>query len=220
MISKLKSYNEEIFNSYLKLERIEELSSPLLVSSKRFLNIIKKNPIMYIGQETYEWINYNKDINDISLDTIEDSYDNFLIDYQTSKSIFWQFIKGIINSNYSDIASNVVWINTLIVGNRYSKGHPIVDDKIKNLSLSYLLFLYEYFEPSIVVNVSGNCNPYYEITRLFLEKINSNIKDLYPTSDKPIIIDNNSNIVWTYHPRQLRYRKEFNNAVNEIRKLN
>ena len=175
---------------------------------------------MYIGQETYEWINYNKNNSDINLDDIENRYDEFIIDYKTSKSIFWQFIKSVINSDYSDIANNIVWTNTLIVGKRYSKGSPRVDDKIKNLSLEYLLFLYEYFEPSIVVNVSGNSNPYYEITRLFLEKINSNIKDLYPTSDKPIIIDNNSNIVWTYHPRQLRYKKEFNNAVEKIRKLN
>ena len=82
MTCSLKSYNEELFDNYLKLDNSEELSSPLLVSSKRFLNNIKKNPIMFIGQETNGWVNYNKDNSSITVDEIENSYDDFLIDYK------------------------------------------------------------------------------------------------------------------------------------------
>ena len=218
MTYSLKSYNEELFDSYLKLDNKEELSSPLLVSSKRFLGNIKKNPIMFIGQETNGWVNYDKDNSLITVDEIEDSYDDFLINYKTSKTIFWQFIRDIVGS-YDEISSNVVWTNTLIVGNRYSKGHPVLDSKIKNLSLNYLLFLYEYFEPSIVINVSGNTNPYYKVTNEFLSKIDSSIKDSYPSKDNNIIIDAEKSIVWTYHPMKLRLENKFDENVNKIRKL-
>ena len=216
MIYSLKSYNEEVFDSYLKLDNKDVLSSPLLVSSKRFLSNIKKHPIMYIGQETNGWVNYNKD--NVSLDDIENSYDDFLIDYKTSKTTFWQFIRAIVGS-YDDIASNVIWTNTLIVGNRYSKGSPEFNNKIKNLSLNYLLFLYEYFEPSIVVDVSGNTNPYYKVTKEFLYKIDSNIKDSYPSKDNSIIMDIDNSIVWTYHPIKLRLDNKFDESINKIRKL-
>ena len=216
MTYSLKSYNQELFDSYLKLDNIKDLSSPLLVSSKRFLGNIKKNPIMYIGQETNGWVNYDKD--NVSLDDIENSYDDFLIDYKTSKTAFWQFIKDIVGS-YDEIASNVVWTNTLVVGNRYSKGSPEFNNKIKNLSLNYLLFLYEYFEPSIIINVSGNTSPYYKVTRDFLSIISSNIKDIYPNKNESMVIDTDKSIIWTYHPMRLRLDNNFDENINKIRKL-
>ena len=170
---------------------------------------------MYIGQETNGWVNYYND--NASLDDIEKSYDNFMINRCTSKSTFWRFLKNCIKDDYENFYKSIVWCNTLIVGKRYEKGSPNLDDDMKKMSLEYLLFLYEYYKPSAIINVSGNCNPYYDITRAFLDNIGSNIND-YPTKDNYLITDENKNIMWTYHPLKLSYMKKFNDTSNKIYK--
>ena len=183
----LREFNEKTYKKYIKLENIEDLACPNLVSSKKFLDNIRKNPILYIGQETNGWVNGN--IVDINIDNIEDAYDNFLINHHTSKTIFWRFLKECIKEDYSNFYKNIVWSNTILIGKRYSKGHPIVNEDIKNLSLKNLLFLYEYFEPSAIINVSGNTNPYYDITNDFLKKIGSKLENKWPNKDNHLLID-------------------------------
>lgn len=210
----LRIYNETIYDKYKSLDNIEDLSSPLLVSSKRYIENVKQNPIMYIGQETNGWV--NEDNNAIhSIDEIENHYDDFLLDYNTSKSIYWQFIKDVLSTDYKNISKNIVWINTLLCGNRFSKGHPEINKELKKISLQNLLFLYEYFKPSYIINVSGSNNPYYDITNEFLHEIG--IKMDYPSSSNPVII--NDNYIWTYHPNYLRKSSKEEIVKDKIKSL-
>lgn len=219
-MNKLRNFNEEIFEEYMNLENKDKLSCPNLVSSKRFLENIKKHPVLYIGQETNGWVNYDKDFdyNNISLDKIEDTYDNFLIDYHTSKSTFWNFLKKCLKEDYSSFHKNIVWCNTLLMGKRFDKGHPEVDYNLYELSIQYLLFLYDYFEPSAIINVSGNSNPYYNITNDFLQIINSNLQNIWPTNTNNVLIDSETNYIWTYHPTKLNYMKKTDEACEKIYK--
>ena len=213
-MNKLRINNESIYEEYKSIDDIENISSPLLVSSKRYLESIKKNPIMYIGQETNEWVNY--DNNSIhSLNDIENRYDEFLIDYKTAKTIYWQFIKNILTTEYDDIHKNIIWTNTLICGNRFSKGHPEITKELENLSLQNLLFLYDYFKPSYIINVSGSNNPYYNITEKFLNEIGISIE--YPISTNAITIKDN--YIWTYHPNYLRKSKKEKEVKEKIKRL-
>ena len=213
-MNNLRLLNENIYEQYKNLNNIEELSSPLLVSSKRYLENIKEHPIMYIGQETNEWVNED-DIALHSIDDIENNYDSFLIDYKTSKSIYWQFIKDILSTDYDNLHKDIVWINTLLCGKRYGKGHPIVNEELKKLSLNYLLFLYDYFDSKYVINVSGPNNPYYDITDKFLKEIGISMD--YPSSNNPIIIKDN--YIWTYHPMYLRQSKNEEYVKEKIKEL-
>lgn len=210
----LREMNEKIYDKFTSFNN-SDLACPNLVSSQSFNENICKHPIMYVGQETNGWVNYSND--NATLDDIEKRYDEFLMNYGTSKSTFWRFLKNCIKEDYENFYKSVVWCNTLIFGKRYDKGAPKLNDEMINLSLEYLLFLYEYFEPSAVINVSGNCNPYYNITKTFLDKVGSNIKD-YPTSDQYLITDNDKNIMWTYHPLKLSYMKKFDDASELIYK--
>ena len=205
-MSKLKIFNEKIYNKCLNLKNKELLSSPNLVSSKKFLNSIKEKPILYLGQETNCWVN-NK-VDNPTLDEIENSYDNFLIDNGVNnKSAFWQFIKSATGIDYRDLYKNIVWSNTILVGRRYTSGAPEIDKDLFNLSLENLLFLYDYFKPSAVIFANGNSNSYRNITNKFLTEIGSILYDEYPTNENLLLIDEDKNIFWTFHPRGLKYKK-------------
>lgn len=213
-MNNLRLLNEDIYEQYKNLNNIEELSSPLLVSSKRFLENIKEHPIMYIGQETNGWVNED-DIALHPIDDIENNYDSFLIDYKTSKSIYWQFIKDILSTDYDNLHKDIVWINTLICGNRFDIGHPILDNKFKNLSLKYLLEIYDYFKPSYIINVSGNDYPYFELTNSFLKEIGINMD--YPKYYNPVVCQ--ENYIWSYHPKYLRMSKNEDVVKEKIKEL-
>ena len=96
----LRIYNETIYDKYKSIEGVEDISSPLLVSSKRYIENVKDKPVMYIGQETNGWVNENGFIIH-ELDEIEKSYDYFLLERHTSGSIYWQFIKPRAGSRHA-----------------------------------------------------------------------------------------------------------------------
>lgn len=213
-MNNLRTFNELIYNKYLSLDNINLLSSPLLVSSKKYLENLSNKKIMYIGQETNRWVNEGNEVIR-SINDIEDSYDYFLLDKCTSSTIFWQFIKNILDVNYNELHKNIIWTNTLLCGNRFEKGTPCTNDKLNNISLEYLLFLYDYFKPDYIINVSGNRNPYYNITTKFLNELGITLD--YPTKSNPVVIKDN--IIWTYHPLFLKRSKLENNVKDEIKRL-
>ena len=212
----LKEFNKKIYDRYMLCDNKEVLSSPNLVSSKRMENIVKPNPILYIGQETNEWVNYNKDIADVTLDTIEERYDEFLIDYGTSKSRFWSYIKKILDVDYSELYKNIIWSNTYLFGNRYSKGIAPLNEEEYNMSVENLAFLYKYFNPTYTIFVAGNGYAYEKAIKDFLKGINSDLDKPEPSS--PVKIDTINKVIWTYHPMRLCYTGEFSNTIDSIKK--
>lgn len=194
----IRIFNETLLKKYNLIDNVTELSSPLLVSSDSdYINNVKNsnNKILYVGQETNGWVNDN--INEgINQDLLESIYLEVL--QRKNSNEFFKFLSNLS----SDCYKNVIWANTLIAGKRYGIGHPNVTDKLQELSLENLLFLYKYFKPDITLFVSGPCNPYYEIVKSFLNIIHSKIDD-YPTIYNPLITDKENNIHWTYHPNYL-----------------
>lgn len=194
-MNELHIFNKKIYEKYKLIRNVDELSCPLLVSSNEiYLNNLNKK-ILYIGQETNGWIN-DYENKEYFIDEIEQVYYDFMVKSNYNKP-FWQFIKSIINSN--KVIDNIIWNNTLIAGKRVVIGCPDNYQELQKLSLEYLLFLYNYFNPEVVILVNGPNNPYYDVTINFLKQINSNINK-YPTLDNSLIIDETKNIFWTYHP--------------------
>lgn len=194
-MNELHIFNKKIYEKYKLIRNVDELSCPLLVSSNEiYLNNLNKK-ILYIGQETNGWIN-DYENKEYFIDEIEQVYYDFMVKSNYNKP-FWQFIKSIINSN--KVIDNIIWNNTLIAGKRVGIGCPDNYQELQKLSLEYLLFLYNYFNPEVVILVNGPNNPYYDVTINFLKQINSNINK-YPTLDNSLIIDETKNIFWTYHP--------------------
>ena len=132
----LSSFNQRLFEQYNLLEKIKELSSPLLVSSNNeYLNNVKNTnyKIFYIGQETNGWVNdYNCD-SKIDVNLLENIYLEVL-KRKNNREIF-----RFLNNFSSEPYKNVIWTNALLVGKKYGVGHPNITDKLQNL-----IFLYKY----------------------------------------------------------------------------
>lgn len=215
-MSKLREFNNYILNEYKTLENKNDLSMPLLIASdENYINSFERK-IMYIGQETNCWVNYIPRDFDITSDSLEKYYFDFLKNGATNRD-FWLFIKKILNTSHDKIINNVVWNNTLIAGKRMEKGHPVVSEKLSDLSLEYLLFIHDFFKPEQVIFVNGPHNPYYNITIKFLRELKSNLINDYPTKSNPMLIDEENNLIWTYHPNYLNRQHLNNEIVDKIK---
>lgn len=193
----LREHNIKLLNSLRKEVIDYKLSNPLLVSSnKGYIEKIKNTKsIMYIGQETNGWeLSQN-------IDKIENCYLNFLSSGASNRE-FWKFLKLLRNKDNNDLR-DIVWSNALICGKYEEKGTPTVTDLLQEKSLQNLIYLYNYFNPSITVIVAGPHNPYYEIVSKFLKEINCSISGLYPKSNEMLLSDEIRNIHYTYHPNYL-----------------
>jgi len=210
----LSDFNCELFEQYNKIENVSELSSPLLVSSdKDYLNNIKNSnyKVLYVGQETNGWVNDYKC--NINVNLLENIYLEVL--KRKNSREFFRFLNNFSSMPYD----NVVWTNVLLAGKKYGVGYPKITDKLQELSLENLIFLYKYFKPDITLFVSGPNNPYYEIVKSFLEAINSKI-DNYPTITNPVINNKEKNIFWTYHPNYLNRAHLKEKVLNIIKTSN
>ncbi len=208
----LKEFNYNLIEKYNTIENVSDLSSPLLVSTDTtYLNNINNsnNRILYIGQETNGWVN-DGNYSVITQELIENTYLNVI--KRKNSNEFFKFLNNFSTDNFQ----NVIWSNTLIAGKKYGKGHPFVTDKLQELSLESLLFLYKHFKPHITLFVSGPTNPYYEIVKGFLNTINSKI-DNYPKKSTPVISDKDKNIFWTYHPNYLNIVHLKQKVLNDIK---
>lgn len=200
---KINILNKMIYEKY-QLVKTNHFSSPLLVNP----NQIEANPkIMYIGQETNTW----GDGLESQLE-LEDKYEEFLLNGATGKD-FWKFIKDIISNQ--DIYNNVIWTNALIAGRKDAKGLPHEYDLLFDISVEYLVELYNLFKPDKVIIVAGPKDPYYQIIINFFSKIDV-ATNMYPTINNPLIkVDNN--IYWTYHPNFLNKKHLKTKIIEQLK---
>lgn len=205
-MNKLYEFNKYVLNKCNNLEYKETLACPLLVSSNPEFEKNLERRIFYIGQENNGWVNWDETSFEYSQELIEYRYLEFLKNGAASTE-FWQFISKVLNVPREDLIKKIIWNNTLIAGKRYEAGPPNCDNRLTDLSLENLLFLYEYFKPEYTILVNGPNNPYYDITHQFLKELKSKLQNYYPKIDNPMLVDEDKKIIWTYHPN---YQKRKN----------
>lgn len=218
-MSQLHDFNIELINKYNKLTNKEELSFPLLVSSNEdYLEGLKDNKrIFYIGQETNCWINYIDKNMVPEVDVLETTYYNFLSKRCATNRDYWTFIRACLEIEKEELVKNIIWSNLFVAGKRTSMGAPLYTDGLAKISIENLMFLYEYFKPNGVVIVGGPCNPYYKLTIEFLKQIKSSLIDSWPTLNNPLLIDEDKNIFWTYHPNYQNKKNIKTKIIGEIK---
>ena len=214
----LREYNEEILNTYYKLDNYNDLAMPLLVSSKNdYFNSFERK-ILYIGQENNSWLNYDGENKSFCVDDVEQAYLNFLSEGANNKE-FWTFIRNCLEISKEKLLTNVIWNNTVICGKRMGIGHPKMNEKLEKISTQYLIYLYEYFKPEYTIFVNGPSNPYYNIMQEVLKNINSDLCNMWPTGKNPILYDCDKKIIWTYHPNYLNRSHLKEESLNKIKKI-
>lgn len=217
-MNKLSDFNKYLLDKYNEIDYKDSLACPLLVSSNPEFKQNLERKIMYIGQENNGWVNYNKIECQYTQKLIEDRYYEFLQNGAASTE-FWQFISKVLSVSREQLINKIIWNNTLIAGKRYEIGPPDCDNKLKDLSLENLLFLYEYFNPEYTIFVNGPNNPYYDITIKFLKEIKSKLQDNYPKLDKPLLVDDDKKIIWTYHPNYQKRKSLHKEIIPNIRNI-
>lgn len=195
-MNKLNELNKYIYEEYKKLPNREELSLPLFISSNNDYTNNLERKILYIGQETNSWMNYNDSKYLPDVNTIENKYYKFLQEGARNRN-FWIFIREVLEVSKEELLSNVIWNNAFIAGKRRSIGHPN-DNELEKLSLEYLLEITKIFNPEHIILVCGPTNPYYRIVTQYLKEINSKLVYNYPKPNDLVI--NDDKVIWTYHP--------------------
>lgn len=193
-------YNQEIFNRYLTCtkEQSDKLSYPLLVSPE---SLYITGKILYIGQETNTWGNQLH--SSVSVEDLETLYDSFLRSEATNRP-YWKFIKSMIDK---PLYESVVWSNLLLCGKRDGLGTPEVSDELFQLSTEYLYHLYEISKPSHVIILSSPRLVYAKLIRSFLENIGCVMNETI-SSTQSILVNQEKNVIWTYHPKYLAMSKQ------------
>ena len=90
-------------------------------------------------------------------------------------------------------------------------GYPD-NEKLKNLSIEYLIEVTKIFNPEYTIFVSGSRNPYYSMVIKYLKEMKSKLINEYPTIENPVV--NDEKIIWTYHPI-FQNRSHINNKILE-----
>lgn len=214
-MDKLHNLNNYILEEYKHLPCREELAIPLLISSNPLYVDNLKRKILYIGQETNCWMNYNDPVNVPDIDEIEDQYYRFLKEGARNKD-YWKFIKSVLNIEGKDLINNVIWNNMFIAGKRTEIGHPN-NDKLEKLSVEYLLEVTKMFNPEYTILTTGPTNPYYHMTYQYLKALKSNLINSYPTRENPMIYD--ENIIWTYHPNYQNRIHQKQKVIEKVSKI-
>ena len=117
---------------------------------------------------------------------------------------YWKFIKSMIDKPLYD---SVVWSNLLVCGKRDGLGTPEVSDELFQLSTEYLYHLYEISKPSQVIILSSPRLVYAKLIRSFLENIGCVMNETI-SSTQSILVNQEKNIIWTYHPKYLAMSKQ------------
>lgn len=217
-MNKLFEFNKYVLDKCNSLEYKESLACPLLVSSNPEFEHNLERKIMYIGQENNGWVNYNKTNSEYTQELIENRYFEFLKNGAASTE-FWYFISKVLNVPREKLIKKIIWNNTLIAGKRYEAGAPECDNRLKDISLENLLFLYEYFNPEYTIFVNGPNNPYYDITINFLKEVKSSLQDYYPKINSPMLVDEDKKIIWTYHPNYQKRKSLHHEIIPNIRNI-
>jgi hypothetical protein len=198
--------NKEIYDKYKLIREHHEFSAPLLINP----DLENYNPtVMYIGQETNGWGNGLE-----SLEQIEDWYKDYYYDLR-SRKLFWKFIKEIFEIE-KDIHKKVVWCNALISGKIGSRGTPNSSELIEQISIDYLVSIYQTFNIDTIIIVTGPNNPYYRIIKEFLNRIDIKV-DNYPSLRNKLIVEDK--VIWTYHPNYQNKRNFIENNIKVLKKI-
>lgn len=207
-MNELKRFNEQIFEQW-KLLSDNNLSYPFLISHE--FNFKEEYPkILYFGKETNRYCSGG----DKTLENLENLYQRFSTEINSKQTDLRNFIQNFYTYPQEN---NILYANTILCGKRVGTGTPTLSKKLKQMSVSYLTFLYEYFKPDIIIIVCGNKNPYRRIITSFLNNIHSDLKEI-PTREVPLVSNEDGTIFWTKHPTYLRLNSQTNLVQQAMKK--
>ena len=110
---------EIIYESYLQNLKVQSAQNPEHFSYPLFMKVFPdyekaRKKILFVGKETYGWIDTMKNLSDLTTKFLMDSYEEFEFakDYHGRNSPFWRFVKMFYHSiNGDKLPNGFLWTN-------------------------------------------------------------------------------------------------------------
>lgn len=198
----------------LSKEQANKFSYPLLM--KAFSDYEKvKHKVLYVGKETYGWIDTMSNAQNLTADYLMDSYEEFEFAkyYHGRNSPFWRFVRTCHNKlNSDDFPNGLLWTNFSKCdsnGTTPDYGLQKMNDKGFDLILDEIQII----KPDIVIFITG-WDYEHQFQRVFngldYKTLDENYlyQCIHPTLP--------THSYMTMHPKGLQIRKRFDTTLNLI----
>lgn len=205
-------YLEEL--KTLSKEQADQFSYPLLMKVfADYENVNRK--VLYVGKETYTWIDTMDNSENLTVDFLTDSYEDFEFakDYHGRNSPFWRFIKTFHKSlNGDNFPNGLLWTNfSKCDSNGTTPEYNL--QKINDKGFDLLIDEIKITKPDIVIFITG-WNYEHQFQRVFSGLEYKTIEENYLYQCVHSSLPTHSYM--TMHPKGLQIRKKFNSTLEQI----
>lgn len=205
-------YLEEL--KTLSKEQADKFSYPLLM--KVFADYESVNrKVLYVGKETYTWLDTMDNSENLTVDFLTDSYEGFEFakDYHGRNSPFWRFIKTFHKTiNGDNFPNGLLWTNfSKCDSNGTTPDYNL--QKINDKGFDLLIDEIKITKPDIVIFITG-WNYEHQFQRVFSGLEYNTIEENYLYQCVHSSLPTHSYM--TMHPKGLQIRKKFNSTLEKI----
>lgn len=198
----------------LTTEKGNLFSYPILM--KAFSDYEKsKRKVLYVGKETYGWIDTMNNSENLTADYLMDSYQEFEFakDYHSRNSPFWRFVRTCHNRiNGDNLPNGLLWTN-------FSKcdSNGTTPDcelqKMNDKGFDLILDEIKITKPDIVIFITG-WDYEHQFQRVFNGLEYNTLEENYLYQCIHPTLPTHSYM--TMHPKGLQIRKRFDTTLNKI----
>jgi hypothetical protein len=222
----MTSINEQlkrIYDSYLENLKMQIKQNPEEFSYPLFMKVFSdyekvQKKILFVGKETYGWIDTMNHTNSLTTDYIMDCYEEFEFakNYHGRNSPFWRFVKTFYQSiNGHEIPNGFLWTN-------FSKCDTdgttpnIKNQELNELGFNLIVDELKIVKPDIVLFLTGWTFEHH------FQRVFNGIN--YITIEKDLIYQCLHPLLpkktfMTMHPNGLNFRNKFTSTLEIIEKL-
>ena len=212
---------EIIYESYLKNLKVQSAQNPEYFSYPLFMKVFPdyekaRKKILFVGKETYGWIDTMKNLSDLTTKFLMESYEEFEFakDYHGRNSPFWRFVKMFYHSiNGDKLPNGFLWTN-FSKCDSFGTTPSFEIQKLNESGFNLIKNEINIVKPDIVLFLTGWTFEHH-FQRIFngLNYITIE-KDFIYQCEHPSLPENT---FMTMHPNGLNFRKKFTSTLNIIK---
>jgi len=212
-----------IYKSYLEILKVQSAQNPEQFSYPLFMKVFPdyenvQRKILFVGKETYGWIDTMKNVSILTVEFLMDSYEEFEFakDYHSRNSPFWRFVKMFYQSiNGNQLPNGFLWTN-------FSKCDTngttpsFENQKLNEIGFNLIIDEIKTVKPNIILFLTGwTFEQHFQRVFKGLNYITIE-KDFIYQCKHPLLPDKT---FMTMHPNGLNFRNKFTSTLDIIKSL-
>jgi hypothetical protein len=174
-----------------------------------------RRKILFVGKETYGWIDTMQNSEYLTVDYLMESYEEFCFakNYSSRGSPFWRFVNKLHeNVNGPEFPTGLLWTNFSKCDSRgTTPGHDL--QRANDIGFSMIKDEIKIINPDVVVFITG-WSYEYQFQRVFQGLQYATIEENYIYKCNHVDLPNKT--FMTMHPNALNFRKKFYSTLATI----